>query len=455
MNTPLATGFTMQQHEVFELFNNHIQILQSTLIKLFEKTGYETLIIHSGELIYSFLDDRTYPFKVNPLFNYWVPVNDVPNCWVIVDGINKPKLWFYSPVDYWHNVEPLPTDKWTDSIDVLPLTDKNAIKQQLNIKTGKTAYIGSAKQTALDVGFAEADINPVQIINFLHYHRSYKTDYELACLKQAQIKAVLGHQNAQYAFLKGLSEYEINAAYLLATGQRDTDVPYANIVAINQNASVLHYTKLHTQPVTHPLSFLLDAGAEFNGYAADLTRTTSFDEFDEFNKLIGLVNRHQQDLISHIKSGVRYTDIHVEMENRIANILIDFEIIKGLSVEEIVNNGISSTFFPHGIGHPLGLQVHDVAGFMQDEDGTHLSAPKAFPYLRCTRILEPRMVLTIEPGLYFIDSLLSKWRTDALTKHFDWDRIEHFKPYGGVRIEDNIIIKADSVENMTRDLDLA
>ena len=91
---------------------------------------------------------------------------------------------------------------------------------------------------------------------------------------------------------------------------------------------------------------------------------------------------------------------------------------------------------------------------MQDDNGTHLAAPKMYPFLRCTRVLEPKMVLTIEPGLYFIESLLSSWRTGEFSQHFNWDRIEFFKPYGGIRIEDNIVIHANRIENMTRDLHL-
>ncbi|MCE1680962.1 M24 family metallopeptidase, partial [Enterobacter hormaechei] len=98
-------------------------------------------------------------------------------------------------------------------------------------------------------------------------------------------------------------------------------------------------------------------------------------------------------------------------------------IVKDVSEEVMVEEGLTTPFFPHGIGHPLGLQVHDVAGFMQDDTGTHLAAPDMYPYLRCTRILEPRMVLTIEPGLYFIESLLAPWRESEFSKHFDWNKI--------------------------------
>ncbi len=80
--------------------------------------------------------------------------------------------------------------------------------------------------------------------------------------------------------------------------------------------------------------------------------------------------------------------------------------------------------------------------------------PPIYPWLRCTRILAPRMVLTIEPGLYFIESLLAPWRNSAFARHFNWNMIDELKNYGGIRIEDNVIIWPDRVENMTRDLQL-
>ena len=92
-------------------------------------------------------------------------------------------------------------------------------------------------------------------------------------MREAQKMAVNGHRAAEEAFRSGMSEFDINIAYLTATGHRDTDVPYSNIVALNEHAAVLHYTKLDHQAPEEMRSFLLDAGAEYNGYAADLTRT--------------------------------------------------------------------------------------------------------------------------------------------------------------------------------------
>ncbi len=167
------------------------------------------------------------------------------------------------------------------------------------------------------------------------------------------------------------------------------------------------------------------------------------------------VNDEQLALISTMKAGKSYVDYHIQFHQRIAKLLRKHQIVTNMSEEAMVENDLTGPFMPHGIGHPLGLQVHDVAGFMQDDSGTHLAAPSKYPYLRCTRILQPRMVLTIEPGIYFIESLLAPWREGQFSKHFNWQKIEALKPFGGIRIEDNVVIHENSVENMTRDLKLA
>jgi Xaa-Pro dipeptidase len=107
-------------------------------------------------------------------------------------------------------------------------------------------------------------------------------------------------------------------------------------------------------------------------------------------------------------------------------------------------------FFPHGIGHLLGLQVHDVGGVLGDSQGHERKRPEGHPHLRLTRILEPGVVVTVEPGIYLIDSLLAAAHADQRRAHIDWEVVEELKPFGGVRIEDNVVTTASKPENMTR-----
>jgi Xaa-Pro dipeptidase len=134
----------------------------------------------------------------------------------------------------------------------------------------------------------------------------------------------------------------------------------------------------------------------------------------------------------------------------LAGVLREHGIIR-MSAESAVESGASSAFFPHGLGHSIGLQVHDVAGFQQGERGGTLPRPAGHPYLRMTRTLEPGMVVTIEPGLYFIDMLLAELRDKPVSKDIDWAKVETFKPYGGIRIEDDVVCTEGNPENLTRD----
>jgi Xaa-Pro dipeptidase len=117
----------------------------------------------------------------------------------------------------------------------------------------------------------------------------------------------------------------------------------------------------------------------------------------------------------------------------------------------MLQQGVTSVFFPHGLGHPIGLQVHDVAGFQASDHGGTLPRPPGHPYLRMTRALEPGMVVTIEPGLYFIGMLLAELKNKPAAKDVDWAKVDAFRKYGGIRIEDDVACTEGEPENLTRD----
>jgi Xaa-Pro dipeptidase len=107
-------------------------------------------------------------------------------------------------------------------------------------------------------------------------------------------------------------------------------------------------------------------------------------------------------------------------------------------------------FFPHGLGHFLGLQTHDVAGLIADVDGTPIPRPDGHPFLRLTRVLEPGNVLTVEPGFYFIDSLLEKWKANGDAGAVNWEKVGNLAPCGGIRIEDNVVVTDGQPVNLSR-----
>ena len=434
--------------QLAQTYPQHIVELQSRTREAIQRESIDGLIIHSGQSKRLFLDDNHYPFKVNPQFKAWLPVIDNPNCWLIVNGVDKPKLVFYRPKDFWHKVPDEPSDFWSQQFDIVLLTQADAVEKHLPFDKSKYAYIGEYIEVAKALGFDL--VNPDRVMHYLHYQRAYKTDYELMCMREANRIAVAGHGAAKIAFEQGLSEFDINMAYLGAVRQGDNQVPYNNIVALNENASILHYTDLATEAPAHSRSFLIDAGANFNGYAADITRTYAR-ENGVFADLIESMQQITQQCVEELKPGVSYVQIHSSAFHQIAALLCDTGIVN-LAANDMVESGIVSTFFPHGIGHFLGLQVHDVAGHVSDDRGTPHPTPQAHPFLRNTRTIEARQVFTIEPGLYFINSLLADLKSTEQSKYINWNVVDSLRPFGGIRIEDNVIVHRDKNENMTREL---
>jgi Xaa-Pro dipeptidase len=427
------------------LFDDHIRIQRERTDAALAFCKFDTLAIFAGRAPVQFLDDQPYPFKANPHFKLWAPLADSADCWIVYKPGAPLRLIFLQPIDYWYKPPALPADYWTKhfAIDVIR-EPGHALQHLKGLK--HCAFLGEWQPEFADCGFAAT--NPQQLIDRLHYSRARKTSYELECLRRASVQGARGHVAAEAAFRAGESEYGIHMEFVRATGHTENELPYPSIVALNQNAAVLHYQNQERQAPRERHSFLIDAGAAFGGYACDITRTYSRAD-DEFAELIGDMHELQLNLCGKVKSNVDYASIHLDAHLAIATVLHQRKIIHP-DPQAAVASGLSSVFFPHGIGHLLGLQVHDVAGFSVNIDGTQKARPTGHPYLRLTRTLEPGFVVTIEPGLYFIDALLSDARKSKHSAQIDWNRVEQFKPYGGVRIEDDVVCTENAPENLTR-----
>lgn len=440
----------MAHLDLSDSYAQHIEYLQHCTKEALAREGIDGLVIHSGQGKRQFLDDNYYPFVVNPVFKSWLPIVDNPNCWLIVDGIKKPILVFYMPVDFWHKVPTEPDEFWTEFFEVRLLSKPEAVEKHLPYDKQKIAYVGEYIEVANALGFDL--VNPDRVLHYLNYHRAYKTQYEMDCMRTANKIAVSGHMAAEQAFRERQSEFDINVAYLKAILHTENQIPYGNIITLNENAAILHNTVRETEAPEEHRSFLIDAGAQFNGYAADITRTYAFAQ-NEFADLVSAMDEVTLQLVDELRPGKAYTDVHVSAHQKIAGLLNQFGLVN-LTVDDILEQEIVSTFFPHGIGHFLGLQVHDVGGHVADDRGTPCPPPESHPFLRTTRDVQPGQVFTIEPGLYFIDSLLNELKATERSKFINWDKVAQFHPFGGIRIEDNVIVHRDRNENMTRDAGL-
>jgi Xaa-Pro dipeptidase len=432
--------------DLHPLYAQHIDTLTSRCTRALEVGGFDHLVIASGRPAVQFLDDRPYPFAVNPQFKHWLPVTKAPGSWLVFTPGKKPRLVYLQPHDYWHVVPDAPAGYWVEHFDIVIIAEPKEARAHLPNDATRCAIVGEP-----GVGFdGFVPNNPQAVLDPLHYQRSYKTPYELAMMRVASKIGTRAHRAAERAFRAGASEHAIQIAYLDAARQTESELPYGNIVALNEHGAVLHYTDFAHAPPTHSHSFLIDAGASFHGYASDITRTYASVDAGEFRALIESVDAAQQGFVAKVRANMSYPDLHIHAHYVLAGILKEHGFIR-MSAESAVESGVSNVFFPHGLGHPIGLQVHDVAGFQASEGGGSIPRPAGHPSLRMTRKLEPGMVVTIEPGLYFIDMLLAALKEKPASKDIDWAKVDAFRKYGGIRIEDDVVCTEAEPENLTRD----
>lgn len=429
-------------------YSAHLAQMQNNYLEAASAEGKDSVLISSGSIKTAFLDDRTYPFMVNPHFKALVPVTDVPDSFVLLRQGEKPQLLFHQPEDYWHITPETPAGFWVDHWDVTPISGLEDAHNHLG-NSADICFIG--EETELADKWQIESQNSERVLNPLHYSRAYKTDYEISCLRAASELAALGHQAAKDAFEAGLSEFEIQQSYLAATRHREKETPYSNIVAVNEHCAVLHYQlydlERHLQSDRH--SMLIDAGANYQGYAADVTRTYAARP-GLFQDLITAMDEAHLAIINDVQVGINYADLHEKMHRKLAVILNQFGIVD-MPEDQMIDANVTFNFLPHGLGHYLGLQVHDIGGFQKGPNGGIAPAPEKYPALRLTRTIEDRQVFTIEPGLYFIPLLLKKLKASEHNGAVDWEKIETLLPCGGIRIEDNIAVIDNKPINLTRE----
>ena len=435
----------MQTEPLDELYSAHVRGLAAGAAEALEATGHDALVLHSGGLRIVDFDDYPYPFKAHAAFRHWVPLGDSPDSFVAFRPGRRPRLLLNRPDDYWHKATPLPDGWWTGEFDIEPVTSLGAARAAL-APGGRTAFIGDATGFG-DWGFAA--VNPPPLITRLDYARARKSPYEIACLREANRLGARAHAAAARAFEARESEYGIAQAFMTAIAVREQELPYNPIVALNAGGSVLHYQVQERAAPAEHRSLLIDAGAMFAGYGSDITRTYAFSDPD-FALLVGRMDEVQQALCAGVRAGVDWRDLHLTAHRLVAELLHDSGIIK-VDGEVAVDSGLSGVFLPHGLGHLLGLQVHDVGGTLASPQGRTIPRPEGHPNLRLTRVLDEGFVVTMEPGLYFIESLLGSARASGLGRHIDWARVAQFAPFGGIRIEDNLAVTAAGCENLTRE----
>jgi Xaa-Pro dipeptidase len=428
------------------LYTEHVKTRQAKAEAALAATGFDAMILQSGTPFTYYADDADAPFHPTPHFAHWVPMEGPKHLLLVRPG-KKPKLVRVHPEDYWYEQAPLGSPFWAREFDLVEVrTEDEAWK---SIAAGaRTAYVGDSPASAEQHGIAKDRLNPPALLSRLDWDRSLKTGYEVACLEEAERMGARGHVAARAAFLAGASELEIHQVYVGAVGCVDDDLPYTTIVALDEKGATLHYQKKRT--IRNGKVLLLDAGAKYLGYGSDITRTWTAENCDPtFRGIVKGLDELQQELCALVRPGKPYGEIHHAAHVAVADLLHECGVIKS-GGQEAVELGLSRPFFPHGVGHFLGIQVHDVSGRQKSPEGGTVPPPELHPYLRTTRTIEVDQVFTIEPGIYFIEMLLRPHRSGATSKHFDWKTIDRLMPCGGARIEDNVVVTAGGHRNLTR-----
>ena len=437
---------SIDYEELGQLYPAHVETIKARHDRALEKAGGSHAVIFSGAPRLVFLDDYHYPFKANPHFIGWLPLTSTPYCYLIHTPGELPILVYYQEKDYWHTPPADPQGYWTDNFDIRVVHSVDDVAKHLPEDRDKCILIGEVDDNAHAFGIER--INPGSAINILHYARGVKTGYELACMRAASHRGVQGHLAAEEAFRAGMSEYEIHFAYCQAVDHTENELPYGNIIALNEHGAIMHYQHQARQAPAEIRSFLIDAGARVNGYASDITRTYSYSD-SEFQEFVDRMDTLQLELVSEVKAGLDFKDLHLLTHRKVADLLVAMGLASG-SVDALIENDVTAAFFPTGLGHLLGIQVHDVGGFMEDEDGNTIDRPSGHPWLRLTRTLQVDQVLTVEPGAYVIDMLLENLEGTPGAAMVNKDKVDWLRPFGGARVEDNVRVLEDGCENFTR-----
>ena len=427
-----------------QLYAQHIAHLQREYARILPEAGLDAVAIHSGSLkSRTSFDDQYWSLRAIPHFQHWLPLAE-PDCALLIRPGQRPRLVWLRERNFWEKPAEPESSHWQDQFDIVHVEEAADARAHL-FPSGRLAFVGEDPTRAASWKLDDA-MNPPQLVKQLDQLRVRKTPYEVFCLDAANRSSAEGHLRVAQAFRDGdRSELDLHLLYLSATKQDDPETPYKNIVALGEHAATLHHVSYGKRAPTarSAQSLLLDAGASCHGYCSDITRTYvrgTGEAAARFSELLKMTERMQQQLCAEAEPGLPYERLHERAHEEVGQILVGLGLAK-MSAEEAVSTGVTRAFFPHGLGHSLGLQCHDVGC-------AELKPKPENPFLRNTTVIAPGQVFTVEPGIYFIDMLLEPLR--AKEQRIDWKQVDALKQLGGIRIEDDVHVTDGGNDNLTR-----
>ena len=291
------------------------------------------------------------------------------------------------------------------------------------------------------------DYTSSYLIKAVISQRSIKSKEEIGEIDKAVDIAFRMHTAAMKMIKPGLSEKKIAGMIEGIALSLGAGLSFRPIVSIN--GQILH-NHFHGNDILEGSLVVNDSGAETNmHYASDITRTIPANgKFTQKQKEIyEIVLNAETSAISAVKPGVMNKDLHLLAAKTLVEGLSNLGLMHG-SVDEAVQQGAHALFFPHGLGHMMGLDVHDLEGLGEDfvgyNDEVSRSDQFGLAYLRLAKSLSAGNVFTIEPGIYFIQVLIDQWKGDNKFPEFiNYDRVDDYRDFGGIRIEDDILVTED------------
>ena len=344
----------------------------------------------------------------------------------------------------------------------LPLSPDEALRKydvdDVRSSSEVNVYLASTESSVKDMWAIQEQVSDhVTFLNFENKNltllkeaieecRVIKDTYEIALIRKANSISTIAHTAVLKAAKLAKNERELEAVFIercIANGAREQ--AYHPIVASGENGATLHYGK-NADYLEGRSNLLLDAGGEYECYTSDITRTFPINgKFSkESQQIYDIVMKMQKECIGMLKAGVLWDDVHAHAHEVAIEGLLNIGILKGKKVE-IFKNRTSVGFFPHGLGHYLGMDTHDTGGHANYNDTDTM-----YKYLRVRGKLPAGSVITVEPGIYFCRFIIEPYLKDPLHKEFiDKEALDKYWHVGGVRIEDNILVTEGGSENLT------
>lgn len=444
---------------------NRVKLLK--LIRESEKFDMDGVVLLKGPIEQSIYDDDT-EYLVSPenLFYYLFGISE-PNTYATIELSNGNTTVFLKVPDltktYWMKIKSL--EDYTKEFEIDDAKDLKNLEDFLTDKcSGKTLYLYKGKNPYSGIDslnplkefediLSKFQVDDKKFYEYACESRVHKRPEEVELIKQAIALGSMAHLSAWKYVKPKMTEMQLsNHIYAFNKFYGNAKIGYENIVGAGKNGATLHYVPSNHVEFEIGQLVLIDAGARVNGYNSDLTRT--FPVNGTFSKkqkeIYNIVLKAQSNVFDQVKPGVSWQDMHILAENTIVEGLLDLGILKG-DLKEMIANRMAFYFMPHGLGHYLGLYVHDLPGLNEKENDW---TPYEKMYLRVHRKLEADMVLTNEPGCYFNEDLLNIAFEDEKVKGYIQKDVldSYMREVGGVRIEDNFLVTKDGYEILSNNL---